>query len=213
MIQLKQFVFNPFQENTYLLYVPDGEGIIVDPGCSTDEEFKQIIGFIESERITIKCLVNTHCHIDHILGISSLKERFGAKAYAHIDDLPLLQMAPNHAMAFGLYLDRIPVIDETLNHNDILTISEHPLRVIHTPGHSPGGICIYAENEKFLLSGDTLFNLSIGRTDLAGGNFETLINSINQYLLILPDKVVVYPGHGDKTTIGFERKSNPFINQ
>lgn len=211
MISVKQFVFNPFQENTYVLYQPNAEAIVVDAGCSNESELQELIGFIHSQKLAVKCLVNTHCHIDHILGIDKLKTQFGTKAYAHIDDLPLLQMAPAHAMMFGLYLDKVPTIDETINHNDLIELNGSQLRVIHTPGHSKGGICLYAENEKFLITGDTLFNLSIGRTDLAGGNYETLIKSIREQLLILPDDVIVYPGHGNSTTIGIEKASNPFL--
>lgn len=211
MIAVKQFVFNPFQENTYVLYQPQGQAIVVDAGCSNDNELQELIDFIQSERLTVKCLVNTHCHIDHILGIAALKNRFGVKAYAHIDDFPLLQLAPSHAMMFGLYLDTVPTLDETINHNDIIDLNGSQLRVIHTPGHSKGGICLYAEIEKFLIAGDTLFNLSIGRTDLAGGSYETLIKSIREQLLVLPDDVKVYPGHGNSTTIGIEKASNPFL--
>jgi len=211
MISVKQFVFNPFQENTYVLYQPHAEAIVVDAGCSNESELQEVIDFVHNQKLTIKCLVNTHCHIDHILGVDKLKTQFGVKAYAHIDDFPLLQMAPAHAMLFGLYLDKIPTIDETINHNDLIELNGSQLMVIHTPGHSKGGICLYAENEKFLITGDTLFNLSIGRTDLAGGSYETLIKSINEQLMVLPDDVIVYPGHGNSTTIGVEKASNPFL--
>ncbi|HDP74729.1 MAG TPA: MBL fold metallo-hydrolase [Bacteroidales bacterium] len=211
MIAVKQFVFNPFQENTYVLYQPQGQAVVVDAGCSNDNEVQELIHFVQSQNLTVVRLVNTHCHIDHILGITALKDRFGVKAYAHIDDFPLLQMAPSHAMMFGLYLDTVPTIDETINHNDVIELNGSQLRVIHTPGHSKGGVCLYAENEKFLITGDTLFNLSIGRTDLTGGNYDTLIKSIREQLLVLPDDVIVYPGHGNSTTIGVEKASNPFL--
>lgn len=211
MIAAKRFTFNPFQENTYLLYEPGGQTIVVDPGCSNQTEIQELTSFIESQNLTVICLVNTHCHIDHILGITALKEHFAVKSFAHMDDLPLLQMAPSHAMMFGLYLETVPVIDETLNHNDTIHLGDGVLTVIHTPGHSKGGICLYAEQEKFVLTGDTLFNLSIGRTDLAGGDYNALIASIKDKLMVLPDDVAVYPGHGDSSTIGFEKRSNPFL--
>jgi len=211
MISVKQFVFNPFQENTYVLYQPQGQAIVVDAGCSNEREFQEVIDFVYNQKLTVKRLVNTHCHIDHILGVDKLRTQFGVKAYAHIDDFPLLQMAPAHAMMFGLYLDTVPTIDETINHNDLIDLNGSQLRVIHTPGHSKGGVCLYAENEKFLITGDTLFNLSIGRTDLVGGNYETLIKSIREQLMVLPDDVIVYPGHGSSTTIGIEKASNPFL--
>ncbi|MEJ5316478.1 MAG: MBL fold metallo-hydrolase [Tenuifilum sp.] len=211
MIAIKQFVFNPFQENTYVLYQPQGEAIVVDAGCSTESEFQELLDFVNSQNLTVKCLINTHCHIDHILGIDKLKKQFGVKAYAHFDDFPLLQMAPAHAMMFGLYLETVPAIDETLSHGDLIELNGDSLKVIHTPGHSRGGLCFYAEQERFILTGDTLFNLSIGRTDLAGGNYETLIKSIREQLMVLPDDVIVYPGHGNSTTIGIEKASNPFL--
>ncbi len=211
MIAIKQFVFNPFQENTYVLYQPQGEAIVVDAGCSTESEFQELLDFVHSQNLTVKCLINTHCHIDHILGIDKLKKQFGVKAFAHIDDFPLLQMAPAHAMMFGLYLETVPAIDETLSHGDMIELNGDSIKVIHTPGHSRGGLCFYAEQERFILTGDTLFNLSIGRTDLAGGNYETLIKSIREQLMVLPDDVIVYPGHGNSTTIGIERASNPFL--
>lgn len=211
MIAIKQFVFNPFQENTYVLYQPQGEAIVVDAGCSTESEFQELLDFVHSQNLTVKCLINTHCHIDHILGIDKLKKQFGVKAYAHFDDFPLLQMAPAHAMMFGLYLETVPAIDETLSHGDLIELNGDSLKVIHTPGHSRGGLCFYAEQERFILTGDTLFNLSIGRTDLAGGNYETLIKSIREQLMVLPDDVIVYPGHGNSTTIGIEKASNPFL--
>lgn len=211
MIAIKQFVFNPFQENTYVLYQPQGEAIVVDAGCSTESEFQELLDFVNSQNLTVKCLINTHCHIDHILGIDKLKKQFGVKAYAHFDDFPLLQMAPAHAMMFGLYLETVPAIDETLSHGDLIELKGDSLKVIHTPGHSRGGLCFYAEQERFILTGDTLFNLSIGRTDLAGGNYETLIKSIREQLMVLSDDVIVYPGHGNSTTIGIEKASNPFL--
>lgn len=211
MIAIKQFVFNPFQENTYVLYQPQGEAIVVDAGCSTESEFQELLDFVNSQNLTVKCLINTHCHIDHILGIDKLKKQFGVKAFAHIDDFPLLQMAPAHAMMFWLYLETVPAIDETLSHGDMIELNGDSIKVIHTPGHSRGGLCFYAEQERFILTGDTLFNLSIGRTDLAGGNYETLIKSIREQLMVLPDDVIVYPGHGNSTTIGIERASNPFL--
>lgn len=211
MLQVKQFVFNPFQVNTYVLYQPQAEAVVIDPACSTNEEFQELVDFIEQQGLALKFLVNTHCHIDHILGIQMLKEHFGVKTYAHIDDLPLLQMAPGHAMMFGLYLDTIPTIDDTLTHGNLFNINDSKVEIIHTPGHTKGGICLYSENDKLLITGDTLFNLSIGRTDLPGGSYETLIKSIKEKLMVLPDDVQVYPGHGNRTSIGFERKSNPFI--
>ena len=184
---------------------------MVDAGCSTESEFQELLDFVHSQNLTVKCLINTHCHIDHILGIDKLKKQFGVKAFAHIDDFPLLQMAPAHAMMFWLYLETVPANDETLSHGDMIALNGDSIKDIHTPGHSRGGLCFYAEQERFILTGDTLFNLSIGRTDLAGGNYETLIKSIREQLMVLPDDVIVYPGHGNSTTIGIERASNPFL--
>lgn len=210
-MKIKQFVFNPFQENTYLLYDETGEAIIVDAGCYTPSEAAEVKRFTDENKLTVKFLVNTHCHIDHILGINALRDIYNVDSYAHREELPTLQMAPQHAMMFGLVIDTVPKVEKTVDEGDELKFGNTTLKVIHTPGHTMGGVCLYSEKDKLLITGDTLFQGSIGRTDLGGGNFETIIQSITNKLLTLPDDVDIFPGHGDSSTIGKERTSNTFL--
>lgn len=210
-MKIKQFVFNPFQENTYLLYDETGEAIIVDAGCYNPSEAAEVKRFTDENKLTVKFLVNTHCHIDHILGINALQDIYSVDCYAHREELPTLQMAPQHAMMFGLVIDTVPKVEKTIDEGDELKFGNTILKVIHTPGHTLGGVCLYSEKDKMLITGDTLFQGSIGRTDLGGGSFETIIESITNRLLTLPDDVVIFPGHGDSSTIGKERVGNPFL--
>jgi len=211
-MKIKQFVFNPFQENTYLLYDETGEAIIVDAGCYTPSEADEVKRFTDENKLTVKFLVNTHCHIDHILGINALQDIYNVDCFAHREELPTIQMAPKHAMMFGLVIDTVPKVEKTFDNGDELKFGNTTLKVIHTPGHTLGGVCLYSEKDKMLITGDTIFQGSIGRTDLGGGSFETIIESITNRLLTLPDDVVIFPGHGDSSTVGKERVSNPFLN-
>jgi glyoxylase-like metal-dependent hydrolase (beta-lactamase superfamily II) len=210
-MKIKQFVLNPFQENTYLLYDETGEAIIVDAGCYTTSEAAEVKRFTDETKLTVKYLVNTHCHIDHILGINALRDIYNVDCYAHREELPTLQMAPQHAMMFGLVIDTVPKVEKTIDEGDELKFGNTTLKVIHTPGHTLGGVCLYSAKDKILITGDTLFQGSIGRTDLGGGSFDTIIHSITTKLLALPDDVMIFPGHGDSSTIGKERVSNPFL--
>lgn len=210
-MKIEQFVFNPFGENTYLLYDETAEAIIVDAGCSTPLEVAEVKRFTDANGLTVKFLVNTHCHIDHIVGINALCNLYGVQCYAHREELPMLAMAPKHAAMFGVEIDTAPRVEKTVGDGDTLTFGRTTLRVIHTPGHTLGGICLYSEKDRVLLTGDTLFQGSIGRTDLHGGSYTAIIRSITEKLLTLPDDVVVFPGHGDSSTIGEERADNPFL--
>ncbi|MCB8964803.1 MAG: MBL fold metallo-hydrolase [Bacteroidales bacterium] len=210
-MKIKQFVFNPFQENTYLLYDETGEAIIVDAGCHTSSETAEVKQFAEENNLTVKFLVNTHCHIDHVLGVNALRSAFGVESYAHREELPMLQTVPSQAQMFGFDIDTVPQIDKTLEDGDTIKFGNTTLQVIHTPGHTPGGICLYSTSNNIVLTGDTLFQGSIGRTDLGGGSFDSIINSITTRLLTLPDEVIALPGHGPATTIGKERVFNPYL--
>lgn len=210
-MKIKQFIFNPFQENTYLVYDETGEAIVVDAGCYTTTEAAEIKRFIDENKLTVRYLVNTHCHIDHILGINVLKAIYGVEYIVHREELPLLQMAQPHAVTFGFAINSVPQAEKTVEDADSIIFGKTTLRVIHTPGHTPGGICLYSANDRMLLTGDTLFNGSIGRTDLAGGSYSTIIESITTKLLSLPDEVMIFPGHGDYSTVGEERVGNPFL--
>jgi hydroxyacylglutathione hydrolase len=210
MFIVQSFEFNRFQENTYVLYDETGEAVIIDPGCYEPEEKKALDQFIETKKLTVKYLLNTHCHIDHVLGNDHVKEKYKVPFLMHEIELPVLKAVKTYSGNYGFvkYYEVLP--DQFLKEGDKVKFGNTELLVLFLPGHAPGHIGFYSEKEKAIIDGDVLFQHSIGRTDLPGGNFETLINSIHQKLFTLPDDVVVYPGHGDPTTIGEEKISNPF---
>ncbi len=211
MIKIHRFVFNPFQENTYIVYDETKECVIVDCGCYTKSEQDEIVSFISENQLIPKYTINTHCHIDHVLGLTFIKEKYGIEAIAHGEELLMLQMLPQHALMFGLSIENAPEVEITVNDGDTIKFGNSELKVIHTPGHTRGGVCFYNENGSFLISGDTLFQGSIGRTDLPGGNYDTIIDSIKTKLLTLNQNTTVYTGHGSETTIGNEKSNNPFL--
>lgn len=212
MTQLHTFVFNPFQENTYLLADETGECIIVDPGCYFEEEKYTLFNFIQKNNYRLTKIVNTHCHVDHILGSAFLSSKFNVSFEANKEDEFLLQNAVEHGKMFGFDVEPPPAISKYLAENEDLVFGSTILKVLHVPGHSPGSIALYCKAQKFVITGDVLFSGSIGRTDLPGGDYNVLINSIKNKLLSLPDDVIVYAGHGPSTTIGHERRTNPFLN-
>lgn len=213
MLTVHTFIFNPFQENTYVLFDETNECVIIDPGCFVDNERKELTDFIEAHNLTVKMLLNTHCHIDHVLGNYFVKEQYKTKLYIHAKDEPVLKSvkvyAPNYG--FATYTEAEP--DAYLDEGDSVSFGNQHFTVLFVPGHSPGHIAFYNEKQKTVMAGDVLFKNSIGRTDLPGGNHATLIDSIHQKLFTLPDDVTVYPGHGPETTIGFEKRTNPFCAQ
>jgi hydroxyacylglutathione hydrolase len=212
MLKIKVFTFNMFSENTIVLWDEDNkESAIIDPGTSTTEEENILSEFITSENLIIKYLINTHCHIDHILGCKFIKEKFNPVYFAPENDLPLLQNAQQQALMFTISMDIVPEPDHLITEETELLIGNFGLKFLFTPGHTPGEYCIYLEREKICITGDVLFNESIGRTDLWGGDYNSLIRSIETKLLTLPDDVVIYPGHGDSSTIGYEKQNNPFL--
>ncbi len=213
MLQIKRLILNPFQENTYIIYDQSGDAIIVDPGCYDKSDFDEVKWFIDSNDLKVKSLILTHGHIDHILGIDKLKELYNVTCTAQADDIPLIETSPKHGLMFGLSLDKAPTIDAFIKDGDKIALGRSTIEVIHTPGHSLGGVCFLLPEEKMLFTGDTLFNGSIGRTDLLGGSYETLIQSITNRIIPLGDDITIYPGHGDSSTIGFERKNNPFLQK
>lgn len=210
MIEIKTFTFNPFQENTYVVFDETGTGVIIDPGCYEKAEQRELTQFIQSKNLTIKYLLNTHCHIDHVLGNCFVKETYNVPLLIHRNDEPVLQSvkvyAPNYG--FAQYQEALP--DQYMEENDTIHFGNSAFKVLYLPGHAPGHVGFYHEESHSLLSGDVLFEQSIGRTDLPGGNFNTLINSIHTKVFTLPDDVVVFPGHGNTTTVGEEKISNPF---
>jgi hydroxyacylglutathione hydrolase len=210
MLQVHSFVFNAFQENTFVLYDETKECIIVDPGCSDDLERNQLKAFVTEQKLKVKLLINTHCHIDHVLGNRFVKEAFKVNLLIHAMEEPVLKAVEVYAPSYGFHLYQHQSPDAFLEEGDYIKFGNQSFVVLFVPGHSPGHVAFYSEKNRMLLGGDVLFYNSIGRTDLPGGNHETLIHSIQKKFFALPDYVKVYPGHGPETTIGFEKKTNPF---
>jgi glyoxylase-like metal-dependent hydrolase (beta-lactamase superfamily II) len=211
-MKIKSFTFNPFQENTYVVYDDTKECIIIDPGCYTDKERDELRRFITSEGLKPVKLINTHCHIDHVLGNKFTSELWDLELYMHKEDLPLLENAGNIGKMYGFEdYEGSPYPKHFLAQDDTLTFGESSFKILFTPGHAPGHICLYSKKNNLLIAGDVLFNRSIGRTDLPGGDYNTLIKSIKTKLLPLDENTIVYCGHGPSTSIGKEKMSNPFL--
>ena len=211
MLRIDTLTFSDFQINTYIISGENKECYIVDPGCYYDLEKEKLKKFIQENKYIPKLIINTHGHIDHIFGDSFVKNEYNLKIAANKLDEPLMQSALLQAQLFGLDFNTIPKIDEYIDENSILELDNEKIKILFVPGHSPGSIALYSESSNFVIAGDVLFKSSIGRTDLMGGNYETIINSIKTKLLSLNDKVIVYPGHGQSTTIGIEKRTNPFL--
>ena len=211
MLHLKSFTFNPFQENTYLLYDDEGTAFIIDPGNSNESENTQIRSFIEEKKLELKRLLLTHAHIDHILGARFIYDTYGLLPEVHENELFFIDRMTQSATMYGLNCEQCPTPERFLSGGDKVVLGKYEFDCIFTPGHSPGSISFYNKENKLLISGDVLFRGSIGRSDLPMGNHETLINSIHEQLLHLGDEVKVYSGHGPSTTIGHEKLSNPFL--
>jgi hydroxyacylglutathione hydrolase len=212
MVRIDTLVFNPFQVNSYLAWDEDHNAVVIDPAFYSMEERQQFEDYITGRNLRLSGLVNTHCHVDHVLGINHCKKVYNLSFRAHILEAPLVSNAPVMGEMFGLSLDPIPEIEEPISDGERIEVGGFTLESILVPGHSPGSLAFYCPEGRFLVSGDALFQGSIGRTDLPGGDYDTLIESISRRLLTLPPETVVYPGHGGSTTIGEERASNPFLN-
>lgn len=211
MIQIKVFTFNPFQENTYLLYDETGECIIIDPGCVTHDEEQKLAGFISSKNLKPVALVNTHTHIDHILGNNFISDTFRLKPLLHPAGETFLQQAPEHGKMFGFEVQEMIFPEKYIHDGDKIVFGNSTLEVLYTPGHVDGSVCLVSHAGRFVITGDVLFSGSIGRTDLPTGNFDLLEESIITKLYTLPDDYTIYPGHGPSTTIGEEKSGNPFV--
>lgn len=206
-MQIERLTLKLLAENCYI-YHDEKECILFDPGS----DFEYIKSYIENKNLSVKMILLTHCHFDHVGAVSDLKDFFHAKVMCHKDDLAMLQSANSSATRYGLMPVKIPKIDEFISDNDTLNFHNVEIKVIHTPGHSAGSVCFYVEDDKFLISGDTLFLESTGRTDFPSGSQSDLENSIRSKLYILPDDTIVLPGHGFQTTIKHEKMHNPFIH-
>lgn len=209
-MKVESFVFNPFQENTYVLYDETKECVVIDPGCSEPDEKQALSSFIEGNGLKVKLLLNTHCHVDHVLGNDFVKEKYKVDFLIHESDLPVLKAVKAYAPSYGFVQYRETEPDRFMKEGDIISFGNQSLKVLFVPGHSPGHVAFYNERNKIVVAGDVLFYNSIGRTDMPGGHYDTLITSIHEKLFTLPDDVTVYPGHGPETSIGFEKKTNPF---
>lgn len=210
-MHIKTFVFNPFQVNTYLLYDASGSCIIIDPACNNAKEHNELTSFIKDNSLTPQAIYNTHCHIDHIAGNFYLEQLYKIPSIIHPAGEGFLKHAKGHAQAFGFNLENTFIPASYINDGDTISFGLSQLKVLYTPGHADGSVCFLATDNKFVITGDVLFNGSIGRTDLPSGNFDLLIESIENKLLTLPGDTLVYPGHGESTSISREKAYNPFL--
>lgn len=211
MIRIHSFTFSPIQENTYILFDETKECVIIDPGCYDNQERIELAEFIKKNSLKPVKLLNTHCHLDHIFGNNFVCETYNLSPEYNKKDQPVFDAFLASASMYGLNADPSPPAKNYLEEGDVIKFGNSSLEIVFTPGHSPGSITFYNKDEKFMIAGDVLFCGSIGRTDLPGGDFETLINSIKTKLFPLGDDFKVYSGHGPSTSIGFEKKNNPFL--
>lgn len=217
-MNIKIFAFNPLEVNTYVLSDETGECIVIDPASLYAGEREQLLSYLQDSGFKVRHLLLTHLHFDHVPGVNLLVSRFGAPAWCHPDDLFLLDSMAGQMQAFfglpdGGEAGHTPEISGRLSDGDTVTFGNQSIKVLHTPGHSPGSVVYYNEAEGCLFSGDLLFRSGVGRTDLPGGSFGDLTDSLKSKIFTLPDATVVYPGHGPATTVGFEKRNNPFVGR
>ena len=210
MLSVQSFTFNPFQENTYVLFDETGEAVIIDPGCSNRSEERELSDWLSSKGLSPRLILLTHSHIDHILGAYYVKDMYRIPLCIHKKDQETLRAGKIVAQMYGIDNYTEVEADQFVREELPVTFGKQQLSVLFLPGHAPGHVGYYHMAQKIIIGGDVLFRASIGRTDLPGGDFDTLIESIHQKLFTLPDDVIVYPGHGPETTIGEEKVSNPF---
>ena len=212
-MKIKIFEFNPIAVNTYVLYDKTGECVIVDPACFYPNEQQALVKFINDKKLVVKHILNTHLHFDHVFGVNFVEKQFGVKMQAHKADEFLLETMNEQSAMFGFTPngDYVPTVGKYIDENDTIEFGNQKLSIMHVPGHSPGSIVFYNKEQNVAVSGDVLFNGSIGRTDLPQGNHHQLIDGIKTKLLVLPPNTVVYPGHGPATNIKGEMRSNPFL--
>ena len=211
MLTVKAFTFNPVEENTYILYNEHKHCCIIDPGCYFPEERDGLKTFIENAGLAPVLLLNTHCHLDHIFGNKFVYDTWTLPLHLHEKEKPVLDFGPASGQMYQLPFDQYDGPLVYFKPEEKLKIDDDELEIRFVPGHSPGHVCFYHEAAGFVISGDVLFNSSIGRTDLPGGDYATLVNSIQTQLFTLPDETKVYSGHGPMTTVGFEKMNNPFV--
>ncbi len=211
MLSIKSFEFSPIQENTYILYNEFNNAIIIDPGCYFDDEKEKLAEFIDKMKLTPKMLLNTHCHLDHVFGNKFVSEKYGLTLRIHEGEKKVLEFAPASGLMYNMPFDNYDGPFNFIKEGESIQMDNDSLKVLFTPGHSPASLSFYNEKDSFVISGDVLFRQSIGRTDLPGGDYDTLLESIRTQLFPLPDETKVYSGHGPATTIGYEKRNNPFL--
>ncbi len=213
MISIQPFTFNQFQENTFVLFDETKEAIIIDPGCYSPQEEEVLKSFIKQNALKVVRLINTHCHIDHVLGNKFVKDTYNVKLEAHKIESEQLNQVPLYAPSYGFVGYKAATVDVFIDENTDITFGNSTLKTLFVPGHSPGHLAFYSAEQKFCINGDVLFFQSIGRTDLPGGDMDTLKNSIQNVMYKLPDDTKIYCGHGNPTMIAFEKKNNQFIRE
>ena len=211
MFSVKQFTFSPVQENTYVVYNEEDVACIIDPGCYSQHERNQLKELIEKQHLRPKYLLNTHCHLDHVFGNKFIHETYKLNLHCHALEKKVLDFASRSGELWGLPFENYEGPILFIEEKDRVEVGNDVFDILFIPGHSPGSICFYCKAQQFIIGGDVLFRESIGRTDLPGGDHETLLQGIRTKLFSLPDEVVIYPGHGPSTTIGHEKKFNPFL--
>ena len=211
MIQIQSFVFSPFQENTYVLFDETHEAVIIDPGCLMQAEKETLAQFITQNRLIVKALLQTHAHLDHVFGSAFVKRKYGVKMWMHKNELPILASVENRCQLWGIRGYEPVEADEFIDEGDIISFGNSQLEILFVPGHAPGHLAFVNHAQRFVIGGDVLFKGSIGRTDFPLCDHEALINSIQTKFMTLEDDYRVYAGHMDSTTIGYERRTNPFL--
>ncbi len=210
-LQIKRFVFNAFQVNTYVVYHPNGDALVVDPACYTAREQEELEHFLKGNSLNIKYVVNTHSHVDHVLGNGFLAREHNVIPMIHKAGIPFYHSMTHFANSYGFELDNPVMPEEFLEEGDDILLGDQIIKVAYSPGHANGSICLVYEAGKWIITGDLVFHGSIGRTDLPTGNLELLLSSVRRVILPHADDFVLYPGHGQQTTVGFERRNNPFL--
>lgn len=213
MTHIQVFEFNPFSENTYVLYDETGQCVIIDPGCYTAPERAKLAAFIEDNKLRPVRHLNTHCHLDHVFGNAFVHRTWGLGLEIHQNEVPLLERFSTVCQMYGIpQAETPPPASAFIEAGAVISFGTTQLEVLFTPGHSPGSLSFYCRKEGFVIAGDVLFLESIGRTDLPGGNHDLLLESIRTQLFVLPEETMVYPGHGPATTVRHEKEYNPFFD-
>jgi glyoxylase-like metal-dependent hydrolase (beta-lactamase superfamily II) len=212
MLTIHSFCFNAFQENTYVVYNEQKNAIIIDPGCYLRNEQESLVNFITENKLLPTLLLNTHCHLDHVFGNNFVSEAYGLTAHFHKNEQPVIDRLPEGGARWGVPCEPYKGPVQYIDQDEIIKFGNDAFKVLFTPGHSPGSVCFYHQNQDFIIGGDLIFKDGVGRTDLPGSNPLDLMNSIKTQILPLPDTLKIYSGHGPETTLGRERKSNPYLN-